>query len=71
MDKKVFEIRVNHSLGFFTIYDDIKALNYWDAEKIARQRFLKEFCGNSLETKFRGEVTKHSLETYVFNKYNS
>lgn len=61
---------MTHSLGFFTIYNDIQAYNYWDAEKIARQRFLKEFCGNNNETRFRGVTTKHTLETYVFNKYN-
>lgn len=63
-----FKIRVNHSLGFFSIYE-IEAEHYWDAVIIAEKKFIDDFCGGNNQTTFRGVTEKHYLESFVFNKY--
>jgi hypothetical protein len=68
MTEKVFHVRVDHSLGFFSFYD-IPAIDYHEAEKIAKRQFITEFCGGNNETTFRGVKTKHSVSAYTSNKY--
>lgn len=54
-----YNIRVNHSLGFFSFYE-IEAPNGHDATQKAKKQFLTEFCGGTLGDGY-------SLETFIIN----
>lgn len=62
---KVYKIRVEHSLGFFSFYD-ILADSKSKAEREAENRFLDDFCGGKSETNFRGHIEHHSLKCFTF-----
>ena len=64
---KLYKIRVEHSLGFFSFYE-VEADGYKKAERIAEDMFLQDFCGGKSETKFRGIVEHHSIKCFTFNK---
>ena len=55
--KKVFEIRVDHELGFYSIYK-ISSINVEEAEKQAKKSFIADFCGAD---------TKYKLTAFTFN----
>lgn len=64
--KRKYQVRVNHSLGFYSFYE-VEASDWMDAEKEAKRIFTEEFCSPTLETEFRGVTTKHYLKAYTFN----
>lgn len=68
LTRRIFHIRINHSLGFFSFYD-IEAFHYLEAEIEAKKRFTDDFCNPNNETTFRGVTEKHTLEAYTFDKY--
>lgn len=59
--KQIWKIRVDHELGFFSFYE-IKAGDYHDAEREAKQKFVDDFCGGK-------EESKKLLDVFTFDKY--